>query len=242
MKILVCSDAHGNWRALRAVLEAYEREEHCDFLFLGDAVGYCAHPRECMDTLLSLPRARLVLGNHEAALLRSADPDMNEYALEAIRWTKKQLGALYEASVREKFHLAIRDRDFFAVHASPSNPASWIYIFTDHEAEQAFISDSFDVCFVGHTHQPAAFVYGIGEIPFEEDEPVLLEMGKRYIFNVGSVGQPRDGDPRAAFAFFDTEKRIVKLSRVEYDVEAEAADIRRAGLPSFLAERLAIGI
>ncbi len=242
MKIFVCSDVHGNLRALQAVLGAYEREKPCDFLFLGDVVGYGAHPEECIESLLKIPGARMILGNHEAALIGDGDADMNEFAAEAIRWTRRRLTEDGIASIKERFEPSVDGGYFLAVHASPANPRSWTYIFTAFEAEEAFKARGFEICFVGHTHQPAAFVCGEGEIPFREGVPLLLVKSKRYIINVGSVGQPRDGDSRAACAVFDSDRRTVTLTRLEYDVLSEARDIKKAGLPSFLADRLTMGL
>jgi diadenosine tetraphosphatase ApaH/serine/threonine PP2A family protein phosphatase len=242
LKVFVCSDIHSNVRAFGAILAVYRREYPCDFLFLGDAVGYGAHPDACLEIILNLPRARLVLGNHDAALIDDVAPDMNELATEAIEWTAKHLGNGYREAIRRRFSLSVEHGPYLGVHGSPFHPEEWIYLLSPLEAKQAFSAGTFRLCFVGHTHTPAAFAFGRGEIDFREGIPVSLDAGERYIFNVGSVGQPRDGDPRAACALFDTDAGTVTLMRCEYDVEAEAGDIVDAGLPSYLADRLAYGM
>ncbi len=242
MKVFVASDVHGNIRALGAVLAIYRREYPCEFLFLGDAVGYGAHPDACLDVILNLPRARLVLGNHDAALIEEGKrPDMNEVAAEAIEWTRRHVDERYREAIRSRFRLSVEEESYVAAHGSPHRPEEWVYLLSPLEAGQAFLSEGFRVCFVGHTHSPAAFDSGGGRLPFAEDAPIALEEGSRYIFNPGSVGQPRDGDPRAAFLLYDTKAGTVTLRRCAYDIEAEAKDIIAAGLPAVLAERLYLG-
>jgi diadenosine tetraphosphatase ApaH/serine/threonine PP2A family protein phosphatase len=242
LKLFVCSDVHGNYRALDAAMSIYRREFPCDFLFLGDAVGYGAHPDACLDVLLNLPRAGLVLGNHDAAMLEEmGTPDMNEVAMEAIEWTGRRLDERYRGAIRRRFRLSVERERWLGVHGSPFHPEEYAYLLSPLEAERAFFAGDFRLCFVGHTHSPAAFAFGRGEFPFAEGKPVALEAGERYIFNPGSVGQPRDRDPRAACAVYDDEAGTVTLLRCEYDIEAEARDIVAAGLPAVLADRLFIG-
>jgi predicted phosphodiesterase len=242
LKIFICSDIHGNVRALNAVLFVYREQYPCEFLFLGDCVGYGAHPDACLDVILNLPRSRLILGNHDSALLRVSERGgLNEIAAEAIRWSETMLGGAYDDSIRRRFTLEHEDAHCLAVHASPYHPDEWPYVLSALEAEQAFFAREFGVCFVGHTHAPAAYLFGRGEQAIRERTPFSLEAGGRYLINPGSVGQPRDGDPRAACCMFDTEAGTVTLHRCAYDVEAEARDIIDAGLPKYLAERLRYG-
>jgi len=242
LKVFICSDIHGNVRALNAVLFVYREHNPCEFLFLGDAVGYGAHPDACLDILLNLPRSRLILGNHDSALVRASErDDLNESAAQAIGWSETLLGGRYDDAIRRRFNLEHEDARYLAVHASPYHPGEWIYIFSGLEAEQAFFSREFTVCFVGHTHAPAAYAFGKGEMTFNEKASFLLDARDRYIINPGSVGQPRDGDPRAACCIFDAEEGTITLHRCEYDVDAEARDIIDGGLPRGLAERLLSG-
>jgi len=242
VKVFVCSDVHGNVRALQAVLEHYRRFPLMEFLFLGDCVGYGAHPDACLDIVLALPRARLVLGNHDAVLIHDLErSDLNDVAAEALDWSASFLDGRYDAVIRRRFRMEHEDGSNLAVHGSPYHPAEWVYIMSSLEAEQAFLARAFSVCFVGHTHTPAIHVFGKGERAFPEGEPVVLDPAERYIINPGSVGQPRDGDPRAACCLFDAGEGTITLLRCEYDIEAEARDIVEAGLPAVLGERLYCG-
>lgn len=226
-------------RALQAVLEVYRSERSRDFLFLGDCVGYGAHPDACLDVLITMPRAHLILGNHDAALLDARErAEMNGLAAGAIGWSERMLERKYVDAIRRKFTMRYGGTHYDAVHASPNHPEEWNYILGALEAEQAFFAGAFTVCFLGHTHIPALFAFGAGEMILDEDVPFRLEPGGRYIVNPGSVGQPRDGDPRAACCVFDTDSGTVTLRRCAYDVAAEAQDIFNAGLPRYLGERL----
>jgi predicted phosphodiesterase len=242
LKVFVCSDIHGNVRALQAVLALYRREYPCQFLFLGDCVGYGAHPDACLDAICNLPRAHLILGNHDAALLDERErAGLNDFAAEAVEWSERMLAPRYVDAIRRRFVMQHEDGRYCAVHASPYHPEEWGYMHSALEAEQAFLAKEFAACFVGHTHVPAVYVFGGGEIPFVEGVPVRLEPGSRHIVNPGSTGQPRDGDPRAACCIFDTDAATIELHRCTYDSAAEAQDIFDAGLPRYLGERLLRG-
>jgi predicted phosphodiesterase len=242
LKVFVCSDIHGNARALQAVLVLYRAEYPCDFLFLGDCVGYGAHPDACLDVLLNLPRARLILGNHDAALLDwRARADLNGIAAEAIGWSERMLAPRYTDAIRSRFAMQHEQAAYFAVHASPSHPEEWPYIFCEMDADTAFRARDFDLCFVGHTHVSALYGLNGGEQILRERSPFALQSGGRYIVNPGSVGQPRDGDRRASCCVFDADAGTITLHRCEYDVAAEAQDIFDAGLPRYLGQRLLNG-
>ncbi len=242
MKVFVCSDIHGNARALEAVMALYRTLMPAEFLFLGDCVGYGAHPDSCLEAILNVPGARIILGNHDSALIREAErADLNEVAAEAIAWSEALLGGTYDEAIRRRFVMQHEDPRYLAVHASPYRPEDWVYVFGAAEAEQAFAAREFGLCFVGHTHAPAAYAFGEGEVPLREGVPLELRPGTRYIVNPGSVGQPRDGDRRAACCLFDSEAGTITLHRCEYDVEAEVRDIVEAGLPTYLGERLLYG-
>jgi diadenosine tetraphosphatase ApaH/serine/threonine PP2A family protein phosphatase len=242
VKVFACSDVHGNMRALQAVLGVYRAERAREFLFLGDCVGYGAHPDGCVEILFNLPRARLILGNHDAALLdRHERNDLNAYAAEAIGWSERMLAPARVAAMRRRFAMLYEGRSYSAVHASPARPEEWPYIFCEMDAETAFLTRDFTLCFVGHTHIPALYSFRKGERGIVEGEPIVLDPADRFIVNPGSVGQPRDGDPRAACCIFDTDSGTITFHRCEYDVVAEAGDIFDAGLPRFLGERLLRG-
>jgi diadenosine tetraphosphatase ApaH/serine/threonine PP2A family protein phosphatase len=242
MKVFICSDVHGNVRALDAALAAYREFSPCRLLFLGDAVGYGAHPDACLDRLLALPRARYLLGNHDWALLDTKEKEnFHREAFTAIQWTIDTLDGKYNDAIIRKFELTIEDSEFIAAHGSPLNPEEFPYIFSILHAEDVFRSMDFSLCFVGHTHVPLVYTYSSGPKSLEPGEPFILDTSDRYIINPGSVGQPRDGDNRASFMVFDPDEKSVTLLRREYDIEAAADDIISAGLPNWFADRLFSG-
>ena len=239
MKLFVCSDVHGNLRALDAVLAAYREHSPCRLLFLGDAVGYGAHPDACLDRLLALPRSRLVIGNHDWAVLDlSEGENFHDEAFTAMEWTVDKLSKRYNEAFVKRFELRVESEEYIAAHGSPLHPEEFRYIFSTYDADDAFMAFDFSLCFVGHTHIPLVYNHDGGPKSPEPGKPLALDTSGRYIINPGSVGQPRDGDNRASFMIFDPEERTVTLHRLGYDIEAEVKDIREAGLPERFAERL----
>lgn len=242
MRTFVISDVHGNIRALDAVLGVYRDISPCELLFLGDAVGYGAHPDACLDRLSALPRSTLIMGNHEWALF---DPEekmnFNELAAQAVDWSKTRLRDQHEAWILREFRIIVRRSEYCAAHASPEESSPWEYIYTESAAARIFRALDFSICFLGHTHVPMVYTYKGGPKSLEPGKPFPLDPSDRYIVNPGSVGQPRDRDHRASCLVWDGDASEITLHRVEYDVEAEAKDIEDAGLPHFFAERLKIG-
>lgn len=242
MKYFICADAHGNVRALDAVLARYRDEYPCEFLFLGDCVGYGPHPDACLERVLALPRARLIMGNHEWALLNRIErSQLNSIAAEALNWSEGLLLGKFDSVIEKQFKFEIEENDILAVHSSPLEPKEWAYIFSIIDADEAFYGRDFRICFVGHTHVPAVFSFNEGVKELEEGVSLYLDPGDRYIINPGGVGQPRDLDPRAACCVFDSKAGTIVLFRCEYDVMAEVEDFYRAGLPKYLGDRLLQG-
>jgi predicted phosphodiesterase len=242
LKVFVCSDIHGNIRALDAVLDVYRREYPCDFLFLGDCIGYGPHPDTCLDRILGLPRASYVLGNHEHALLDESERiHMSEFAAYVLDWSERVLDGRYDEVIENEFKMEIDCASYYAVHSSPGFPNNWPYLYTLLDAEEAFFSKEFHIGFVGHTHIPAIFSLKKGEQAFTEDDPYILDRDDRYIINPGSVGQPRDLNRNASCCVFDTREGTITLYRCQYDVEAEMRDFVAAGLPRYLSDRLLTG-
>jgi diadenosine tetraphosphatase ApaH/serine/threonine PP2A family protein phosphatase len=240
MRYAVLSDIHSNREALEAVLAACETERVDAYVCLGDLVGYGPDPGE----VIAKVRAREMLtvrGNHDhAAFDPGEDRYFNDWARDAIAWTRERLSA-DERSYLTELELEARVDGALLVHASPSLPRAWRYVLSAAEAAVEFASFEEAACFIGHSHVPMAVAErgtGVVEIPAEEIE---MASGERYIINVGSVGQPRDGDPRAAFGLYDSDRRTYRLARVEYDSEATSQKIFDAGLPSMLGERLLSG-
>ena len=240
MRYAVLSDIHGNLEALRAVLaDADTRAD--DVLCLGDIVGYGADPAACVDLIGERARA-VVAGNHEYAVIGRMDLAwFNRYARAAAEWTMAQVDSdctAYLASLA----LSTEVHDATLVHASPRQPDEWDYLVTADDGLAAFAAFATRMCFVGHSHVPAVWSLGSSGPDHERgDIDVGLDAGRRYIVNVGSVGEPRDHDSRAAYALWDVDARRVTVRRVPYDVATARAKIQAAGLPRFLADRLSAG-
>jgi diadenosine tetraphosphatase ApaH/serine/threonine PP2A family protein phosphatase len=236
----VLSDIHGNLEALEAVLADLDRHRPASVACLGDFVGYGASPNECIARL----RPRLetsVLGNHDAvACGRMRIGSFNSDAATAARWTAGSLDEQHRAWLAG-LPYAAEWRGARLVHASPEEPEAWHYVLSTHEAEVELGAFGESLCLIGHSHYPGVFEAGGSRVRYQRDPEVRLEPGRRYIVNVGSVGQPRDGDPRAAYLLWDDLDRSVRHVRLDYDVEGAMRRILDAGLPRFLAERLRWG-
>ena len=240
MRYAILSDVHANLEALRAVLA--DAEGRVDgVLCLGDVVGYGADPAPCVE-LIGARAAMLVAGTHDHAAAGLVDPSwFNSDARAAIEWTAERLDDDHRAWLGGRSLVAVVG-DATLVHASPRNPEEWEYLVSGPDGWDVFGAFDTRLCFVGHSHRPAVWSVGSSGPDFERGATVAtLENGRRYIVNVGSVGQPRDHDPRAAYALWDVEARRVEIRRVAYDVDAVRRKIRAAGLPRFLADRLAVG-
>jgi diadenosine tetraphosphatase ApaH/serine/threonine PP2A family protein phosphatase len=240
VRYAVVSDIHGNLEALRAVLaDAAPRAD--DVLCLGDVVGYGADPSACVE-MIGARAGAVVAGNHERAVTGGMSLSwFNRYARAAAEWTRTQLDTDC-ASYLTALPLTVEVDDATLVHASPRQPDEWEYLVSDEDGWQAFDAFATRLCFVGHSHVPAMWSLGSSGPDYERgDVDIRLDAGRRYIVNVGSVGQPRDRDPRAAYALWDVEARRVSIRRVAYDVAGARAKIEAAGLPRFLSERLAAG-
>jgi diadenosine tetraphosphatase ApaH/serine/threonine PP2A family protein phosphatase len=241
VRYAILSDVHGNLEALRAVLaDAAPRVD--DVLCLGDRVGYGADPVACVD-LLGARAGRVVAGNHEYAVTgRMPLTWFNAAARVAAEWTREQLDGSCTAYLTA-LPLSAEVDDATLVHASPRQPDDWEYLVDADDGPAAFASFTTRLCFVGHSHVPAAWSLGSSGPDYARGAgQVALEVGRRYIVNVGSVGQPRDRDPRACYAIWDVDGRRVDLRRVPYDLAAARAKIVTAGLPRFLGERLTAGV
>ncbi len=241
MRLALISDIHGNLEALESVLGDIEKHGvdriHC----LGDVVGYGCDPVACLN-LVEEHCAIKLMGNHEYAAIGVLPPEaMNSPARRSILWTQTQLGDR-EISMIADFEMQAEDADCCLVHASPYQPDEWFYILSEYEAEQAFEHFSQRLAFHGHTHLPMIFcqspdgtVRTIVGHDFDPDEE------SRYLVNIGSVGQPRDNDPRASYVIYDSQEKSITYRRVEYDVPAAQAKMRLANLPHMLIERLGVG-
>ena len=240
MRYAVLADIHANLEALRAVLADCLGEVD-GVLCLGDLVGYGADPIPCVE-LLAERAAALVAGNHEYGVTgKLALRWFNPYARAAVEWTAGNLDEDHRAYL-ESLPLTALLAEAMLVHASPSRPDEWEYLITAAEGFDAFSAFDTRLCFIGHSHQPGFWSLGsTGPVRASGAFDITLESGRRYIVNVGSVGQPRDRDPRACYAIWDRAARRITIRRVTYDVAEARRKIIAAGLPRFLADRLKNG-
>ncbi len=244
MRIAVFSDIHSNLEAFEAVLDHTSGLRVDRYVCLGDVVGYGASPNECIELLMSLPDCPTVLGNHEAAVIGIPN-NMKKDARRVINWTREVMTKTSLWFLREMEDLIKWDNISFC-HSNPYRPRNWYYV-----SEKTYISSSFarskaKILFVGHTHVPVAitrknFFCVYIRSPEHSMEVPAAELN-RQIFNCGSVGQPRDGDPRASYLVFDDEKQLVEFYRVAYDYQQAGEKILAAGLPEIYARRLADGV
>jgi len=237
MRIAVLSDVHANLEALDAVLADASADR---VLVLGDLVGYNADPDAVIERLRA-ESATLIAGNHDLAATQRFDVSwFNEVAAEAIRWTR-DVASRQTMSTLAALQPSATDGEQMLVHGSVVDPAAE-YLRNAIQARASFDAASFDVAFYGHTHVPAAFAKegsAVTELPAGEGQSVALRDGLRFMLNPGSVGQPRDGDPRASYLLVDDG--VARWRRVAYDVAATQRKIRKARLPDVLADRLTIG-
>lgn len=246
MRALICADIHANLEALEAVLELARREEVDRLVVLGDLVGYGGAPGEVVERLRNWNGPLTLLrGNHDKVVAGLADAtEFNELARASAEWTRARLDEAQLAFVRDLPVGPIGlDGCGTLCHGTPFDED--VYIFSPIEAKQAFEATDDTLTFFGHTHL-ACFFLERGErvgayMVRGEDGQLELEPETRYLVNPGSVGQPRDGDPRAACILFDTERRLLRWQRLEYPVDRAQQRILDAGLPPPLAERLAVG-
>lgn len=241
MRLGIFSDVHSNLEALKVALKFFDDIEVTHYLFLGDLIGYGANPNECVQLVKEL-RCVGVAGNHDFGVLKKTPLDeFNPAAARAILWTQQQLNEETKLYL-DSLELTTRFDPCFLVHSVPSAPKSWEYIFTLKEAIYEFNFFAARVCLIGHTHCPFAIV----KTPENTFTPIkqtefTIENTNRYLINVGSVGQPRDGDPRACVAVFDNKTNKFFFQRLNYDVTTAQKKILTAGLPPYLALRLAQG-
>ncbi len=240
MRRAVLSDIHGNLDALEAVLAELERQQLTSLACLGDFVGYGGAPNPCVERLRSRVEAA-VCGNHDVvASGRLRLSAFNSEAATAARWTSETLEPSHREWLQSLPYVA-RWHGALLVHASPVEPEQWHYVLSPYEAEHELAGFEESLCLIGHSHYPGAFEQEGTRVRYTREPQVQMQAGRRYIVNVGSVGQPRDGDPRAAFLVWDDERSTLEHVRVAYDIERAMARILEAGLPRFLAERLQWG-
>jgi len=243
--LALLSDIHANRQAFSACLEAVRARGADRLIFLGDFVGYGGDPEWTVETAIRLiaDGAVAVRGNHDQAIGTPSET-MNAAAQTAIEWTRDRLTAAQQRFLAQ-LPLALEEEDRLYVHSEASQPARWRYVQATPDAARSMIATHAHVTFCGHIHQPALYSMSATArmtsfVP-TAGVPIKLLKGRQWLAVLGSVGQPRDRNPAAAFALYDTASCEITYCRVPYDVEAAAQRIRDHGLPPWLAERLFVG-
>lgn len=239
MKFAIFGDIHANLEALEAVLLDAAAQDCTHFTCIGDVVGYNANPRECLRVVQQLD-CPVVKGNHdEEASMDTEIIGLNPLAQSALEWTRQALSDPDKKWLRE-LRFVRQVRDFTIVHATLDCPSGWNYVTNKFDAMASFAYQFTQACFFGHTHSPRFYIKDTS-VDMEIADVIRFEEGKKYFINVGSVGQPRDGNWRASYAVYDVDNQMVTVRRLEYDVQKTQEKILKAGLPEMLADRLILG-
>jgi diadenosine tetraphosphatase ApaH/serine/threonine PP2A family protein phosphatase len=246
MKLALITDLHANREAVEAVLAHAQSQGAQQHVFLGDYVGYGAEPGWVVDCVQAhvAGGAIAVMGNHDAAAVQGAQPTMVPDAREAAAWTHERL-TLPQLDFLSKLPLTARDADRLYVHANAHAPAAWGYVTGRLDAVRSLHATDARITFCGHVHEPLLFHLSgtgkVGDFTPVPCVPIPLSPQRQWLVIPGSAGQPRDGNPAAAYATFDTVSGDLTYHRVPYDHEAAAAKVLAAGLPERLAQRLIDG-
>ena len=240
MRYAIISDVHGNLESLTTVLERIDGLNIDQIVCLGDVVGYNANPNECCEILRDRG-VPTILGNHDAVACEIDDPwGFNPVAMNAVMWTREALtqdNVAWLRSLPDALNLGF----FVGVHGAPKNRNTYLFSWEDILPHLGFLEEqNCAICMMGHTHSPGIFSTD-GVYSVDDDRRFELGADKCFFINPGSVGQPRDGNPEAAFGIIDTEANVFEQVRAAYPVEQAAKRVTDAGLPAFLAERLFLG-
>ena len=240
MKYALIADIHANLEGLEVVLEDAKKNNCTRYVCLGDVVGYNPNPKECMKIVREMGMP-CIMGNHDEYCAGDIDlTGFNPHAGHAIMWTRDQLSDEERDWLKRLKYLRMI-ANFTIVHSTLDAPKRWGYVMSKLDAAASFTYQNTGVCFFGHTHVPLAFMRDQNTVIGGKYDSLEVEKGKKYLINVGSVGQPRDGDPRAAYVIYNLEEGTIELRRLDYDLEKTQAKILDAGLPERLANRLALG-
>ncbi|MCK4330733.1 metallophosphoesterase family protein [candidate division WOR-3 bacterium] len=241
MRLAIISDIHANLEAFEAVLRKIDDIKPDNILCLGDIVGYGPNPNECLQKVKKIVDVSVV-GNHEYGVLGLTDLRyFSVNARLACEWTKDVLTD-DNMSYLSNLPIQVVREHMLLVHSTPKAPEEWNYILSIQDAFYQFNDLTEKVCLIGHSHEPITFTKGNETCGIIDDKKFLIKEDSKYIINCGSVGQPRDNDPRASFCLINEEKEEVQIIRVPYDIDKVQRKIIERGLPRFLAERLSIGV
>ncbi len=242
MRYGVFSDIHSNLEAMTAVAAAMKAEEAQEYLCLGDLVGYYANPIEVIELIETLRCWKMVLGNHDSGCLgKTPLANFNPPAAQALTWTQARLKPQH-LKFLESLRLREEIGEIQLVHSSPFQSGDWHYLSKKEDIDNNFRYFEGALCLFGHIHEPfIAEQKQDGTVEILKDQEYVLKSGCRYLVNAGSVGQPRDGDPRACYVLYDSSTRKIAIRRVAYDFETTMKKTLAAGLSDYLANRLKIG-
>jgi diadenosine tetraphosphatase ApaH/serine/threonine PP2A family protein phosphatase len=242
MRYAVLGDIHGNWDAFDAVLRHLEGRDVQRYVCTGDIVGYGAEPGKCVRKVRDLG-CTCVAGNHDYAVIGRLELSyFNSHAREAVEWTRQRL-PLKHAEYLAALPLTAVEDELTVAHGTVHRPELFGYIETVFEAQLTFHAMGTRIAFLGHSHVPIAFLESEGQesVTYTQSSEFELRHVSKAVVNVGSVGQPRDDDPRACYCIYDSDAQTIELHRVEYNIDRAQDRIRKAGLPDVLAARLALG-
>lgn len=236
------SDVHSNIEAMTAVAQAMKSEGAQEYICLGDFVGYYANPNEVIELIASLNCWKMVMGNHDSALLgRTSLSKFNQPAADAINWTKTHIKP-ENLKFLENLRLREEIGEIQLVHSSPFQSEEWHYLTSQEDMERNFRYFQGFICFFGHVHKPFIAEQKMdGSVRILEEQEYQLQKDCRYLVNVGSVGQPRDGNPKTGYVMYDSTAKKLAIRRLDYDYESTAKKTLAAGLSDYLAQRLKTG-
>lgn len=236
MAIGIISDVHGNLEALTKALEYFKENRIEKIICLGDIVGYGPNPEECVQ-LVKENCFAVLMGNHDYAAIGLANIEyFNEYAKMATFWTQEKISETSKDYLKT-LPFTYEEEELLFVHASPKNPSNWDYVLSEDDANRQFKHFNAKICFIGHSHVPIIF----SESNYFRKKEFLFTKNEKYIVNIGSMGQPRDGDPRCCFVVYNEDLNKIEYVRLDYEIQKTYDKITKAGLPLFLAERLLKG-
>jgi len=240
MRYAIFGDIHANWEALQAVL-AHSKKQGCEsYVCMGDIVGYNADPSACLEAVRAMD-CPIVKGNHDEDCSQlELKSNTNPIAAEAQRWTYEQL-TQEQRDWLQGLRYVRQVEKFTIVHASLDQPQQWHYVTNKFDAMASLAYQFTQLCFIGHSHLPQFYVREESVQLLEGVTELTLDPNKKYLINVGAVGQPRDEDWRASYCVYDTDTKVATIHLVEYDIKTTQEKILGAGLPEALAERLSLG-
>lgn len=240
MRYGIFSDVHSNLEAFESVIGALRREKIDTYICAGDIIGYGADPSHCIELTREFT-SNVICGNHDWASVGLFDNSyFNPHAKEAVCWTAENLNEA-EKDYLTDLRVIHEERDFIVAHGSLDEPERFHYVLDLHSALRNFLILEKRICFIGHSHSPVIFSKSGDDVRYIKSFKVRLDKEASYIVNVGSVGQPRDNDPRACYSVYDADHNTIEIKRVSYDIKKAQDKILKAGLPAVLAHRLGMG-